>query len=203
MGISIFGCGGMGREAALIAEELGIPTVFVSDDPADRGNGAMALEEAPQTWPILVAIGDPRVRRDLVRRCEAAGRAFASLTSPTARVRRPELVGEGAMWCDFSLFTGASRIGRHFQCNGYSGVGHDCVVGDFVTLGPRVSVCGHTVIGDGVFIGNGALLGNGTPDKPLVIGAGAVVGMGAVVTRDVEPGTVVWGSPAQVVRAAR
>jgi chloramphenicol O-acetyltransferase type B len=45
-------------------------------------------------------------------------------------------------------------------------------------------------------IGNGAILiGN------LRIGKGAIVGAGSVVTKDVEPGVIVAGVPARVVRA--
>jgi acetyltransferase-like isoleucine patch superfamily enzyme len=51
------------------------------------------------------------------------------------------------------------------------------------------------VIGSDVWIGAGAtILG------PVTVGDGAIVGAGAVVTRDVEPYTVVAGNPARAVR---
>lgn len=52
-----------------------------------------------------------------------------------------------------------------------------------------------TVIGNDVWIGNGAILING-----IHIGDGAVIGAGAVVTKDVEPYTVVVGVPAQPIK---
>jgi maltose O-acetyltransferase len=51
------------------------------------------------------------------------------------------------------------------------------------------------VIGDNAWLGGGAIVLAG-----VTIGRDAVVGAGAVVTRDVEPGTVVVGSPARAVR---
>lgn len=51
-----------------------------------------------------------------------------------------------------------------------------------------------TVVESGASIGSGAVILGG-----LTIGAGALVGAGAVVTRSVEPGAVVVGSPARPV----
>lgn len=48
----------------------------------------------------------------------------------------------------------------------------------------------------GASIGTGAVIMGG-----VTIGAGALIGAGAVVTRDVEPGHVVAGVPARLVRA--
>jgi acetyltransferase-like isoleucine patch superfamily enzyme len=53
----------------------------------------------------------------------------------------------------------------------------------------------ETVVEDRVAIGSGAVIMGG-----VRIGAGALIGAGAVVTRDVEPGAVVAGVPARVLR---
>lgn len=52
-----------------------------------------------------------------------------------------------------------------------------------------------TIIGNDVWIGERALIKQG-----VTIGHGAVIGMGSVVTKDVEPYTIVAGCPARVVR---
>ena len=95
------------------------------------------------------------------------------------------------------MVTASARIGVHFQCNIYSYVAHDCVIGDFVTFAPQVCCNGNVHIEYGAYIGTGAILRQGTPDKPLVIGRDSIVGMGAVVTRDVPPGVTVVGNPAK------
>jgi len=53
----------------------------------------------------------------------------------------------------------------------------------------------QTVIGSDVWIGHGAIIKAG-----ITIGHGAVVGAGAVVTKDVEPYTIVAGCPSKIIR---
>ncbi|MCC6422987.1 MAG: putative colanic acid biosynthesis acetyltransferase [Phycisphaerales bacterium] len=103
-------------------------------------------------------------------------------------------------------------------------------IGDFVAIGPRVHLynLGGIEIGHHVVISQDAYLCGGTHDYtslayPLIrkkitvgnyvwiaagafiapgvtIGDGAVIGARAVVTRDVEPWTVVAGNPARVIK---
>ena len=126
------------------------------------------------------------------------GRAVC-LIAPTAIIGPDVVIGEGAIFCDFTMVTANAVIGRHFHCNIYAYVAHDCVIGDFVTLAPRVSINGNTVIEDDVYIGTGAILRNGVKGRPLRIGRGATIGMGAVVTKDVPPGVTVVGNPARIL----
>ncbi len=53
----------------------------------------------------------------------------------------------------------------------------------------------RTVIGSDVWIGENALIKQG-----VNIGPGAVIGMGSVVTKDVEPFSIVAGAPAKEIR---
>jgi UDP-2-acetamido-3-amino-2,3-dideoxy-glucuronate N-acetyltransferase len=56
----------------------------------------------------------------------------------------------------------------------------------------------ETVVERGASLGSGAIVLGG-----IRVGAGAIVGAGAVVTRDVEPGAVVTGSPARPLSGSR
>jgi acetyltransferase-like isoleucine patch superfamily enzyme len=69
-------------------------------------------------------------------------------------------------------------------------LGHDTQSPDFADKG------GDVVIGDRAWICYRAIILPG-----VTIGEGAVVGAGAVVSRDVEPYTIIVGSPARVVGA--
>ena len=203
--IGIYGLGGFGREILPIAwANLGPSrgdddVVFVDDSPEKIGasvHGARVLSFAESAaYDMVIAVADAAARRAMVAKCSE--RSFATLIAPT-HVRGPGVeVGEGGIFCAFTTVTVDARIGRHFHCNIYSYVAHDCVVGDFVTLAPCVTINGNTVVEDDVYVGTGAILRQGTPGKPLVIGRGATIGMGAVVTRDVAPGVTVIGNPAR------
>jgi virginiamycin A acetyltransferase len=54
---------------------------------------------------------------------------------------------------------------------------------------------GDTVIGNDVWIGNSATIMQG-----IKIGHGAIIGTNALVTKDVEPYSIVGGNPAKLIR---
>jgi len=60
---------------------------------------------------------------------------------------------------------------------------------------PRTKSKGDVIIGNDVWIGYGAMIMSG-----VTIGDGAVIGARALVTRDVEPYSIVAGNPARLVR---
>lgn len=74
-------------------------------------------------------------------------------------------------------------------------ISHDTVVDEYAFVGPKSLLCGHVLVGRGAYIGAGAIV-----KERVTIGEGAVVGAGAVVVKDVEPWTVVIGSPAKKLR---
>ena len=210
MRLVIFGPGGFSREilaiarisAARLAETGEIPEVVFAADSAGQdvlGVRVIGADSLDADDRLVVALGSSQARREIVERLRhiPAGQVIA----PTAVVGPGVTMGEGAVICDHCTVTASATIGRHFQCNIYSYVAHDCRIGDFVTFAPRVSCNGNVHVEDGAYVGTGAVIKQGTSDRPTVIGAGAVVGMGAVVTKDVPPGATVVGNPARPLEA--
>jgi sugar O-acyltransferase (sialic acid O-acetyltransferase NeuD family) len=215
--IAIYGTGGCGRDIAPLARAMlesehgnrdADDLIFVSDIETEIGRAVNGIPVIPfgallspthREREVVVALSDWRTRREIDARCRANGFRFASLLAPSHRRYDDIAVGEGSIFCDHTTCTANIRIGRHFHCNMYSYVAHDCVIGDFVTFAPRVSCNGRVVIEDNVFIGSGAVIRDGKPGRPLTIGEGAIVGMGSVVTKDVPPGAVVMGVPARPI----
>lgn len=217
MTYAIYGAGGFGREVAPLAQDLvdslddissqdfGDPVVLVSDNPAEVGKtvdgfSIISFEELAERHSyrrVILAVSDANVRRMLSKKVSDAGLSFGTVEAQTYRSLRNVEIGQGAVLCEYTMTGPNVRIGEHFQAGAYSYVHHDCVVGNFVTLAPRVSINGNTSIEDDVYIGTGAVLRQGEPGRPLRIGKGAVIGMGAVVTKDVPAGVTVYGNPAR------
>lgn len=203
--IGVFGANGFAREVMPLVRAQAAPTdrvVFVDREagPAVNGHEVMA-ETSFLSWEgdrrYAVAIADSTIRRKLDRLAQASGASPLDVRAASASVLDAVDIGPGAVLCGHTTITSNVRIGMGFHLNLNSYVAHDCVIGDYVTFAPFVACNGNTIIEDGAYIGTGAVMRQGTPDKPLVIGAGAVIGMGAVVTKDVAPGTTVVGNPAR------
>lgn len=85
-----------------------------------------------------------------------------------------------------NAFIGAdAKIGKQVLLHTHSSVGHDSVIGDFVSLMPGARVSGKCEVGEGVMIGANAVIFPG-----VKVGAWAQIGAGCVIARDVNPGEV-------------
>lgn len=97
--------------------------------------------------------------------------------------------------CEIGAGTVFAYKGMGVVVHSRAKVGKNCVIAQQVTIGGRSQKEGVPVIGDNVYMGAGAkILGD------ITIGDDCVIGAGAVVIHSVEPGCVVVGVPARVVR---
>lgn len=214
----VIGAGGFGREVMPLAAhwltiwdgiEHDSELVFVVEDQfftkKNKINGyrMMSMTEfltaKVSERRYNIAIGDSTVRERIANSVPSDLAKPFTIIAPNHVSLDGNVIGEGAIFCNFSQVTSNARIGRYFHGNIYSYVAHDCVIGDFVTFAPGVMCNGHVVIEDHAYIGAGAVIRDGT-EKPIVIGRGAIVGMGAVVTKSVPPGSIVVGNPAKPLR---
>lgn len=207
----VYGAGGHGREVmpllrAQVENDPEAMCVFVDDSKSVgtlNGHTCMTFERfvsyPARNRSISLAIGDGVVRQKLAAKCMASDLRFINVRAQNSVVLDQSMISEGSIICGFVSITSNVKIGRHFHCNTYSYVAHDCVIGDFVTFAPGVRCCGNVNINDHAYIGAGAVVRQGSQCTPLTIGEGAIIGMGAVVTRDVPPGITVVGNPARPI----
>ena len=201
----VYGAGGCGRGILPIVRdqlETGDRLVFVDDNAGAAVNGHQVVSFADfvaseaSEKRICIAVANSAIRLKLAEQCGAAGLEFFAVHHDSCVNMDDVEIGEGALFSPFTTVTSNVHIGRHFHCNLYSYVEHDCVIGDFVTFAPAVRCNGNVTIGDGAYVGAGAVIRQG-----LTIGAGATIGMGAVVTKDVTAGEVWVGNPARPISA--
>jgi sugar O-acyltransferase (sialic acid O-acetyltransferase NeuD family) len=149
---------------------------------------------------VVIAIADSKIRELLSLKVANDGIKQMSISANNNIIMDDVSMDEGSLLCPFVTLTSNINIGKAFHANIYSYVAHDCVIGDYVTFAPRVMCNGNVQIEDHAYIGTGAIIKQGAPNKPLIIGEGAIVGMGAVVTKNVEPYTIVVGNPAKKLK---
>lgn len=210
----LYSAGGFAREirSSLINnlsmfEQGEFEVVYIDDDEATIGtyiHGSKVISynqfKSLGDKEINIAFADPELRRKKVKRAEEDGLGFFSVSAPSFIKGDNVTVGAGCIFASNTIVTSDATIGDHFHCNIYSYVAHDCTVGNYVTLAPRVSLNGRVIVEDMVYIGSDATILPGKSDAPLIIGSGAVIGAGALVTKSVASNTTVVGSPAKPLR---
>lgn len=204
--LCIFGTGGFAREtlccwldAERAAGRAGQPLdervcFMVSDDQYRdaRVLGVEVIRESafdPALYDVLVAVGEPAVRRRVVARLPAAT-TYATLIHPTVVLSEWVEIGAGSILAAGTVLTCGIHLGRHAQLNLHTSIGHDCRIGDFFTAAPGARLSGDCQLGAGVYIGTNAVLRQG-----LTIADDVTIGMGSVVLKPIpEPGVYV-GNP--------
>lgn len=101
-------------------------------------------------------------------------------------------VGDNTCICN-SLFDGETYIGSGAKIDNLVHIAHNLYVGKNAVITAHVILCGSARIEEAAWIAPNVSILN-----RVTIGKGAKVGLGSVVTRSVEPYTVVYGSPAKV-----
>lgn len=84
-----------------------------------------------------------------------------------------------------------TEIGHNNIIMAHAHIGHDAKIGSNTEICTTCVIGGYAEIGDGAKVKLHSVVRNRKK-----IGPGALIGMGSVVTKDIEPGAVVYGNPA-------
>ncbi|MBJ6359977.1 hypothetical protein ACFOQM_01395 [Paenibacillus sp. GCM10012307] len=210
MKLAILGASGLAAETADLAWEVGYrELVFIDKEPVlgirQHYGFNVVGEERVHTlhaggFAFVIAIGDSDLRCQLFQRFPQLN--YVNLIHPSATLavrQEPDLLRrQGNLVFAGCRITTGIQNGNFGLYNLNCTVAHDCIVEDFVTIGPGANISGNVHLMERCSIGTGAVIlqGRSTSDK-LVIGSRAIIGAGAVVTRHVGAGLTVKGVPAR------
>jgi sugar O-acyltransferase (sialic acid O-acetyltransferase NeuD family) len=202
----IAGAGAFGRElinwARDAADTAGGPPVtgFI-----DRSRHALDAYDYGLEWrgdiddyvpaddeAVLIAVGAPGPKQEVVARLRARGAVFATLIHPSATIARTARLGAGVIVCPQSVISADAQVDDFVAINVISSVGHDVHVGAFCTLSAHVDLMGSVSVGEGVFFGSGARV-----LPKMKIAAGSTIGAGATIMRSVAQRAVMYAQPAK------
>ena len=147
---------------------------------------------------LICAVGDCESRLNLAAWATSKGFSLAAAIHPRAIVAADVKVGTGTVIAAGAVVNPGSTVGQHAIVNTCASVDHECLIEDGAHIGPGAHLGGRVVVGRAAWIGIGA-----TVKDRITIGANSIVGAGAVVLKDVPRDTVVFGSPAEVIRLVK
>ena len=145
---------------------------------------------------FIVAVGDNKMRHDLMLKIEECGGNLPTLIHPEAKISKSARIGKGVyihmgavLWTesevgDYSIVSPNTVIAHHAK------VGQSCLISVSSVVGARVHVGNYTMFG----IGSIAITGVDT------IGENVMLGAGTTATKNIEDNVLAVGSPARVVK---
>lgn len=175
------------RQYLTATELLGRPVVPFED---------LTASHPPDDYLLLVAVGFKGVntaRAEIYRTCKELGYGFVTYVCSRATVWGEVEFGENTFVFENNVVQPFARVGNNTVLWSGNHIGHDATVGDHCFITSHVVVSGRAEIGDYCFVGV-----NGTVRDGVKVGASSVIGAGAVVLKDVAPGSVLKGHPAEL-----
>lgn len=197
MKYAILGAGGFAKEVREVLLDLGtrpeMVQFYVEERFKANNSTAKGFLELPRDdhHVAYLGVGDGKLRANWLSQfqdnCD-----FAPLIHPAAILGNNVQLGKGVIVTAYSHLTCDIIVGDGVQFNLQTTVGHDCVIGDYVTTAPKVAISGNVRVGTHVSLGTSSTVLPG-----VSICDDVVVGAGAVVTKDItEPGSYI-GVPAK------
>lgn len=204
--LAIFGTSGFAYETADIAIALGYDDIILLTNTVNAVNCSrfkiISDNESESLhklgFSFAIGIGEPNIRKKIYQKF--SNYSYPNLIHPRAsfgHLQRESLESSiGNIITSGVVFTNNIKIGNFNIFNLNSTIGHDCIIGSFISVMPSVNISGNVEVLDGAFIGVGAIILQGTQDKKITVGKSAVIGAASLVTKSVNEYTTVIGIPA-------
>lgn len=158
--------------------------------PADSAH--FLIDEIPEV-KFIVAIGNNRVRKQVVHSLGLPERTFATLVHSSAQISKSSTIGYGTVVMPCAVVNFDVEIGNHSIINSCAVIEHDCYVEDFVHISPNATLTGNVTVREGSHIGAGTTIIPG-----MEIGEWSVIGAGATVINNIPANCTAVGVPAIV-----
>lgn len=197
--VAIIGTGGHSRVLTNILNLIGYNIQGYYDDKVPTDPSLKILgktTELDESIPNYVcAIGDINARTQIVSLNSNKTINWINIVHPFSSVAPDFQQGTGNVICAGAIVQPNVTIGNHCIINTCASVDHDCRIGSFVHLAPRVTLCGTVEIGDGTFVGAGTTC---IPGKK--IGSNVIIGAGSNIISDIPSNSLAYGNPCRIIK---
>ena len=207
----IVGAGDFGREVAWLVEQINDvrPAYnivgFLDDDEAKIGkefNGYKCIAKVSSLTGIcseydacaVIANQNGDIRKKIADLFPEFDR-WETLIHPSVNVSKTSSIGKGTIICAGGNVSCNTVVGDFCLFNISVTMGHDCIIGNYVSVMSGSCVSGHVQVKDGAYLAT-----NCTVIPGMKVGDHSKVGAGSVVIRNVKDGVTVMGVPAKQIK---
>jgi len=213
--IVIIGAGGVGKETALLIEQINSekPTwhivEYLDDNRLSHGTyvnnykvlgGTDLLCDIGSVFAVC-AIANYQAKLKILEKIKFLEKVkglkikFANIIHPSVYISSTNTIGEGCIIYPGVIMSTNIKIGNHVIISPKCGIGHDAVIGDYCSILWNVNISGFVTLGEGVMMGSGS-----TIIQNKSIGRASIVGAGATVIDNLPEYCTAVGVPARVIK---
>lgn len=204
-GLLIVGAGGHGKVVADTAMNMKCwDRIAVVDDLYPQVQSLLGLKVLgkideclsfqAEYQDLVVAVGDNKLRVELIHRFSHCGFNIPIIIHPRAYVSAFAQLGEGTVVFAQAVVNAGSAVGIGSIINTGATVDHDCLLGCGVHVSPGVHIAGDVKVGNYTWLGIGC-----TIIQQCSIGNNVMVGAGGVIIEDIPSNVTVIGVPGKIL----
>lgn len=194
----IVGTGGFSSEVFIWAKQAGFEIAGFIDDYNNNKTflnlPIIEKNKYDKVTKIVIAIGDPQIRKKVIEQ-DYQDANFATIIHPSVIIGENVDIKHGSVICPNVILTSNITIGKHSHLNLGTTIGHDCVIGNYFTSAPQVSISGNSIIGDCVYFGTSSAL-----IEKKEICSNTTIGAAACVVKDINKPGIYAGIPAKLLK---
>lgn len=208
--IVIIGAGGVGRETAMLIEDINRGKDgwrllgYVDDneglfDKLINGYKVIGnidwLNDVKEEIYVVCSVSNPAIKVRIINKIQNTYIKYANLIHPTAVISSNIELGQDVIVQAYCVITTNVTIGNHVQLNPQCGVGHDSKIGDYSSLYWNVNVSGNVNVGKGCILGTKTTIIQGKN-----IGDWATIGSNSNILHDIPANCTAAGNPAKPIK---
>lgn len=171
-----------------------VPSLIDDNSEIHELAGVPVVHSAEGLSPIIVTIGDCKIRRKIIERL--GNREYLTLIHPNAVKADSVCIGYGTVVMAGAIMNPFVTVGNHCIINTGASLDHDVKVGNFVHIAPHCTICGGSEVGECTWVGAGTTVIQG-----IHIGKNCFIGAGSVVVKDIPDNSLCYGNPAKIIKS--
>jgi NDP-sugar pyrophosphorylase family protein len=107
----------------------------------------------PEIYEVMIAVGSSDDRLNISKKLPKETKYFSFIHNTVLILDDSIQIGDGTFIGAYSVLTTNIKVGKHSLLNRSNHIGHDCQIGDYLTLMPGAIVSGDCNISDNVYVG--------------------------------------------------